>query len=357
MKALDLGKKDLTLMHGCNKWFIIKILVITAIAAHSSQLTAQSVEILTSGRKSSLRGLSVVSDKVIWVSGSNGNVGKSVDSGKTWKWYTVKGFEDKDFRDIEAFDEKTAIIMSVAEPAYLLKTFNGGESWKVVFTDTTKGMFLDAMEFWNSLSGIVVGDPIDGKIFVTRTFDGGNIWVKLSRTKLPAVDSGEAIFAASGTNVRKLDINEACIVTGGKKSRLLIRNRLINIPIVQGTESTGANSVAVWGRTNKAQQIVVVGGDFAHDTISTNNCFYTHDLGRTWKAPKQNPHGYRSCVEFITKTTLITCGTSGVDVSENSGASWQLISNESFHVCRKAKDGKAVFLAGVDGKIARLHWK
>ena len=156
---------------------VVRLLVIAAIAAHSSQLTAQSLEILTSGRKSSLRGLSVVSDKVIWVSGSNGTVGKSVDSGKTWKWYNIKGFEDKDFRDIEAFDEKTAVIMSVAEPAYLLKTFNGGESWKVVFTDTTKGMFLDAMEFWNSQSGIVVGDPIDGKIFVTRTFDGGNIWV------------------------------------------------------------------------------------------------------------------------------------------------------------------------------------
>ncbi len=331
-------------------------ILILFLAANNSQLIAQSIDILSTGTKASLRGLSVVDDRVIWVSGSNGTVGKSADSGKTWKWFTVKGFENNDFRDIEAFDEKTAIIMAVAEPAYILKTFNGGESWKMVFKDTTKGIFLDAMEFWNPQSGIVVGDPIEGKIFVARTFDGGNIWVKLSRDKLPAVDSGEAIFAASGTNVRKLDINEACIVTGGKKSRLLIRNRLINLPIVQGTESTGANSVAVWGRTNRALQIIVVGGDFSNDTASANNCFYSYDHGKTWKAPKENPHGYRSCVEFISKTKLISCGTSGVDISADNGATWQLISKEGFHVCRKAKDGKSVFLAGADGRIGRMEW-
>ena len=35
-------------------------------------------------------------------------------------------------------------------------------------------MFLDAMEFWNDHSGIVMGDPIDGKFFIARSFDGGS---------------------------------------------------------------------------------------------------------------------------------------------------------------------------------------
>ena len=109
-----------------------------------------SVEVLTSGTKTSLRGLSVVNDNVVWVSGSNGMVGKSSNGGKNWKWMTVKGFEKKQFRDIEAFDANTAIIMGIAEPAYILKTTDGGETWKVVFENKTKGMFLDAMDFVNS---------------------------------------------------------------------------------------------------------------------------------------------------------------------------------------------------------------
>ena len=80
---------------------------------------SQSVKLLTSGTNTSIRGLSAVNDRVIWVSGSNGTVGRSLDSGNTFKWTTIKGFEKTDFRDIEAFDESAAVIMSVAEPAYI----------------------------------------------------------------------------------------------------------------------------------------------------------------------------------------------------------------------------------------------
>jgi photosystem II stability/assembly factor-like uncharacterized protein len=84
------------------------------------------VEILTSGTKTSLRGLSVVNDNVVWVSGSNGTVGRSNNGGKNWNWFTVKGFEKTEFRDIEAFDASTAVIMGIAEPAHILKTTDGG---------------------------------------------------------------------------------------------------------------------------------------------------------------------------------------------------------------------------------------
>src|SRR6476660_1326733 len=129
----------------------------------SAQRSFPVVEMLTSGTKTSLRGLSVVNDNVVWVSGSNGTIGKTTNGGKTWKWIAVKGFEKNDFRDIEAFDATTAVIMSVAEPGYILKTNDGGDSWKVVYENKTKGMFLDAMEFWNEQSGTVVGDPVDGR--------------------------------------------------------------------------------------------------------------------------------------------------------------------------------------------------
>ncbi|HRF17370.1 MAG TPA: oxidoreductase, partial [Chitinophagaceae bacterium] len=175
---------------------ILCFVLVTAMQLYKVSLFAQgaAVEVLTSGTNTSIRGLSVVNDNVIWVSGSKGTVGRSSNGGKTWKWMIVKGFENKEFRDIEAFDASTAIIMAVSEPAYILKTIDGGESWKIVYENKDKGMFLDAMEFWNEKAGIVIGDPINGRFFISRTFDGGNSWQDIPFDKRPVADSGEACF-------------------------------------------------------------------------------------------------------------------------------------------------------------------
>jgi photosystem II stability/assembly factor-like uncharacterized protein len=220
-------------------------------------------------------------------------------------------------------------------------------------------MFLDAMEYWNELSGIVVGDPIEGRMFVTRTFDGGNTWQDIPMNYRPKADSGEAFFAASGTNVRALDRDESVLVSGGMSSRLFVRDNASGLPVVQGSESTGANSIAVYdnGTRNGGSIMVVVGGDFKNPKSDSLNCFYSSNRGKTWKAPKDPPHGYRSCVEFLSKTQLVTCGITGVDYSFDGGKTWQLVSTEGFNVCRIAKKGADVFLAGEGGKIAKLILK
>lgn len=328
------------------------------LCVHTSGIYAQHLEMLTSRSGLSIRGLSVVDNNIIWVSGTNGTVGRSIDRGKTWKWMQVKNFEQSDFRDIEAFDAATAVIMSISDPAYILKTHDGGENWKVVFEDTRKGMFLDAMCFWNELSGIVIGDPLDGRFFIARTFDGGDSWQSMPEQNRPEAEEGEALFAASGTNIRPLSLQEVCFVTGGTVSRLFMRDIKMDLPVIRGKNSTGANSIAVYHHRKRkaARQMVVVGGDFSDDKNAFQNCALSADGGVTWQTPKMLPQGYRSCVEYISKKRLLTCGTSGVDISSDGGIHWRLISEESFHVCRKAKKGQLVILAGKDGRIARLIW-
>ena len=321
-----------------------------------SQNKSPEITIISKDIKTDIRGLSVANDMVVWASGSNGTIGKSTDGGKTWKWSIVKGFEKRDFRDIEAFDAATAIVMAVDAPAYILKTTDGGENWKIVYENKTKGMFLDALEFWNEVSGIVIGDPIDGKVFVARTFDGGNNWVDIPDSYRPVADSGEAFFAASGTNVRALDRDESVLVSGGTRSRMYIRDKKFDLPIIQRGETKGANSIAVLdnNKLKGGSTMIIVGGDFSNPNSDSLNCFFTTNYGKTWKAPKKPPHGYRSCVEYLSKKQLITCGPTGVDYSFDGGNTWKLISKEGFHVCRIAKKGSTVYLAGANGKIGKL---
>ncbi|MBS1608650.1 MAG: oxidoreductase [Bacteroidetes bacterium] len=341
-------------------YLVLQISLFSCLQA-GAQKKYPEVEILTSGTNTSLRGLSVVNDNVIWVSGSNGTVGRSNNGGKTWKWMTVTGFEKNDFRDIEAFDASTAIIMSISEPAYILKTTDGGSSWKVVYENKNKGMFLDAMEFWNDQMGIVVGDPIDGRFFIAKTSDNGSTWHEEIFNKRPLADSGEGCFASSGTNIRSLNPQEAVFISGGLRSRMYIpsRNKVIDLPFLKGKETAGANSISVFDyfKKNGGRRIVVMGGDFNNDSSVTANCFLSYDGGQTWKQPDVAPHGYRSCVEYLTKKEIIACGLNGVDYTVDNGRNWKWISKESFHVCRISKFGSAVYLAGRNGKIAKLLWE
>lgn len=339
----------------------VKTLLFFILSINSFLVWAQrpEIEVITSGNGISLRGLSVVNDNVVWVSGNKGTVGRTSNGGKTWKWMTVTGFEQNDFRDIEAFDGATAVIIAVGEPAYILRTTDGGETWKVVYENKDKGMFLDAMEFWNEQAGIVIGDPINGRFFITRTFDGGNTWQDIPFNNRPVADSGEACFAASGTNIRALDRDEAVFITGGLRSRLFTKNVPVNLPLIQGKETTGANSIAVWDKLKLkgGKRMIVVGGDFTTADATERNCFYTNDGGKTWSAPNTPPHGYRSCVEYFSKSDLFSCGLNGVDYSHDGGKNWKWISKESFHVVRASKLGAAIFLAGTNGRIGKVVWK
>ena len=323
----------------------------------SISVTAQpTLKMLESGKRISIRGLSVVNDNVIWASGSAGSVARSTDGGNTFNWIKVPGYEKNDFRDIEAFDSNTAIIMGITTPAVILKTKDGGKNWKKVFEDTTKGAFFDAMDFIDSDHGILVGDPIGDYMYVAETFNSGESWRTLSRSdKIPMSANGEAFFASSGTNVKLIKPGGLFMVTGGKESNLYSFNDIADqpIPIMKGGTSTGANSIDYFSVKKKG---IIVGGDFSKDTISQNNCaLFSYKSGKfLFTIPQTPPHGYRSCVIYLNEKNLLTCGTSGIDISKDGGMNWELISKESFHVCQKAKKGTAVFLAGSNGRIAKL---
>ncbi|QJD95176.1 oxidoreductase [Mucilaginibacter robiniae] len=315
---------------------------------------AQSIRVVEQGQPCSIRGLSVVDDRVAWASGSKGHVAISTNGGQTWQWRQVKGFEQSDFRDIEAFSAREAIIMSSGTPAVILKTIDGGESWNVCYRNPDKAYFLDAMTFADPQHGYILGDPINGKFLLLQTINGGQSWAPFAVQ--PTAMPNEAAFAASGTCIR-VNKNNLYVVTGGATARLLAtplntaKWTYTNLPITHGQASTGAFSVAFGSRS-----AIIVGGNYASPKLTDSvACYISLPAVTQISLAKSVPAGYQSGVEYLGQETFLATGTSGTNWSTDNGQTWRQIDQESYNTCQKAKRGKLVLLAGDKGRIAILQ--
>jgi hypothetical protein len=329
-----------------------------------------SINLLTQKKGVSIRALSIPNENTIWASGSKGSIALSLDGGKNFIWKQIKGYENRDFRSLHAWNKLEAIVAAIAAPAIVLKTKDGGDSWYKVYENTDTLMFIDAIHFKDSLNGTIVGDPIKQKIFLITSNDQGEHWQEAATYFKSILKEGEAFFASSNSNIASVH-GPNFFVTGGLTSRLWINGTAIDLPIVQGEKSTGAYSMAINPSKNS---IIIVGGDFTKKENAEKNItgfeFSSYAKPKwnsedslkykslsKWAINKKlgNPHGYKSSVVYINNKWLITCGTSGVDISKNKGKNWDLISTESFHVVQKQPGKQAVFLAGTDGRIGYLN--
>lgn len=321
----------------------------------------QSYELssLTSSAKSSLRGLSVVSDSVAWASGSNGYIGRTADGGKNWRWMQPSGYAKADFRDIEAFDALNAIAVSAGSPAYVIVTNDGGKSWKETYKNLDSAIFLDGMDFWDDKNGIIFGDPIHNKLQLLITNDGGISWTDISAKANVEMAEGEAAFAASGTSIKTMAIGNVWIATGGSKSNIYFSENFgmawqkYEVPILHGQNSAGVFSIDFYDNNRG----IAVGGDYTKDKENSNNIQLTTDGGKTWHKPAKPVYGFRSGVLWYDEKNCFATGTSGTDVSRDGGKNWYHISDESFNVIKKAKKGNVILLAGNNGLIYSLKLK
>src|SRR5438105_2250492 len=97
------------------------------------------------------RGLCVVSPRVVWVGGTKGTFGRTADGGTTWTAGTVPGAETLDFRDVEAFGDATAYLLSAGPGAdsRIYKTTDSGKTWALQFQNADPEAFYDALAFWD----------------------------------------------------------------------------------------------------------------------------------------------------------------------------------------------------------------
>src|SRR6476620_10612381 len=160
------------------KFLSMKFLILFLFIVMTSQSGFGQWEKHAVNTTASLRGLSVVSEKIVWASGTGGTVIRTVDGGKTWKVIAVPGAEKLDFRDIEAFDRETAYILSIGngESSRIYKTVDGGATWMLQFQNTNEKAFYDAIACWDRDNCIAMSDPVDGHYPLISTNDGGANW-------------------------------------------------------------------------------------------------------------------------------------------------------------------------------------
>ncbi len=285
----------------------------------------QSISLVTldSGVESSFRGLSVVNQKVVWVSGTGGTVLRTIDGGKNWENISVPNMEKIDFRDVEGFNKNTAIVMGIASPARFYKTTDGGQNWKLVHFDDREGVFFDGMSFWNKNDGIAFSDPVDGQHLLIRTTDGGDTWHEIPKEGFPHKLNPEFGFAASGTGIPVQGRKTVWLGMGGVKSRVFksedggMNWSVAETPVVHGGQSTGIYSVAF---KNKKVGISV-GGDYTNQSIK-NTMAYSNDGGATWHLPEKQTHQYRECVAHYRGNIFFAVGPSGFDMTTDNGKNW-----------------------------------
>lgn len=169
------------------------------------------------GTDARFRGLAAVDRSTAWVSGSHGTVLRTVDGGRSWGDVSPPGAAGLELRDIEAFDARRALALSIGEgpDSRVWRTEDGGASWTETFRNPDPRAFYDCMTFFDPAHGLAVSDPVDGKFRILSTADGGRSWRVLPNAGMPDALPGEAGFAASGQCLVSAGRNDVWLATGG----------------------------------------------------------------------------------------------------------------------------------------------
>jgi len=277
---------------------------------------------------------------------SNGKVRSNVE-----KYHT----SIPEFRAV-AHNATDFFMLSVGSPALLYKT---GEDDKMdlVYMEEGEGVFYDAMTFWNNREGIAIGDTVDGCLSIITTRDGGHHWSKLSCDELPDGIKGEGAFAASNTNIKVVGDKTWIAATSGRIYFSPDKGKTWEIqttPIVNTEPTQGIYSIDFYDKNFG----IAIGGDFTKPENNTKNKAITKDGGATWNliADGQEP-AYKSCVQFVPNSggkEIVALGFTGISYSNDTGETWNELSEESFYTLRFLNDSIA-YAAG-KGRIAMLSF-
>jgi photosystem II stability/assembly factor-like uncharacterized protein len=257
--------------------------------------------------------------------------------------------------------------MGIASPARFFLTEDSGQTWTQVYRNDDEAAFFDAVAFFDEKRGMAFGDPMNGRLALIVTTDGGKTWQDVDREKIPLAAEGEGGFAASGTCLAVSANGLALIGLGGAvpggKARVMRSEdfgaswTVAESPL-RADAASGIFSLCVLGTDEKELHIVGVGGNYQDEKETSDTAMLSTDGGQTWQAIEdKSPSGYRSGVAVMPGSTgklLVACGPSGMDISHDGGQSWSPLAGAGYHAVSFAADGTG-WLTGSEGRIARIE--
>jgi photosystem II stability/assembly factor-like uncharacterized protein len=335
-------------------------LLIAFLSAFPAVLGAQWAPALV-GTDAELRGLSTSGSNVVWVSGTRGRYARSNDGGRTWRVDSVPLAGALDFRAVHALDARRAWLMSAGDAdkgqARIYRTTDAGGHWSLVYETAQKGVFFDAIQFWDAQHGIAISDPVGGRLFMLTTNDGGGTWTRIPPDRIPAALPGEAAFAASGSCLTVEGESNAWIGTGGGATARVYHSSdrgrtwtVAETPIHAGNASSGIFSVAF----RDGRRGVAVGGDYQMVRGGLPNVALTNDGGRTWRVAKGPlPVGYLSSASFVPgSSNVVAVGLAGTAFSNDNGESWVMVDSTAYNSVHFESPSLG-WAAGPKGRLAR----
>jgi len=321
-----------------------------------------TLQLQNSQTTESLRGVSALSRQIAWASGTQGTYLHTLDGGSTWTPAQIPEAGALDFRAVVAFSSAEAFLMSAGpgDQSRIYHTSDGGLHWQLQFKNDNPKGFFDAMAFWDSKHGIVLGDPVPddtGKLkFELLLTDDGQTWHSPAAAQLPNALAGEGAFAASNSSIAMLrSVNDRNIwfASGGAAARVFHSAdrgqtwTVVDTPIVHGSDSAGIFSIAFRDPLNG----IVAGGDYKHPSDDVPNLAVTSDGGKTWSLQRiAGARGHLSAVAYLNPERWLLVGPAYViDFHANGRTQYQ---NQKFNAVSTFEAG--AFLVGPKGAISAL---
>jgi photosystem II stability/assembly factor-like uncharacterized protein len=305
--------------------------------------------------------VSVVDGDVVWVSGVAGTVARTTDGGITWDAHAVPGSEELQFRDVHGVSAQVAYLLAAGEGdrSRILKTSDGGASWRETWRNTDPRGFFDCFDFWSADRGLVVGDSVDGKLQILRTEDG-ETWQPLDPATLPDALPNEGAFAASGTCLVVRAPASVWIGSGAANTARVHLSHdggdsweVVSAPIHAASPTSGIASLLFFDE----HAGLAAGGDVVDATVLLDRVALTADGGRTW-TPGGSPmlasavYG-TAAVSGLPGPTVLAVGPGGADLSRDGGRSWSHLVDDELWAAAFGPGGVG-WAVGVEGRVVQI---
>ncbi len=259
----------------------------------------------------------------------NNEILKSTTAGAIWKIIKLSNYPNYGVSMVYAINPDTLFVPIFSQGignTYLLKSTDGGKTWKQVLAGKEAGTsFFNIVHFFDSKHGIVMGDPVNGKFEIYTTDDGGNTWNAVDPQNIPDALKDEygtvgyyygnskfiMFFTTKGRVYRSLDLGHTW-----QEDTLVVPNPTIDPEGNDRTSISGAMNNLGIGVINELYI-----KNTPTDTTYIHYYFYTNDTGRTWTQFTPNGPMYDGQITVAPGTNRFYSVGSGISYS-NDGKNW-----------------------------------